>query len=56
MLIFSTAYAGNHIVGGSSGWTINFNYTNWASVHNFTTGDTLGNVYLWCRSCGGRGN
>ncbi|KAL6573096.1 hypothetical protein OROHE_002572 [Orobanche hederae] len=41
VLVFSTAYAGNHIVGGPSGWTINFNYTNWASVHNFTTGDTL---------------
>jgi hypothetical protein len=34
--------AAEHIVGDEQGWTVNFNYTTWASGKVFHVGDTLG--------------
>eukprot|EP00258_Populus_trichocarpa_P010948 XP_002319147.2 mavicyanin [Populus trichocarpa] len=33
--------AAEHIVGDDKGWTVNFNYTTWASGKVFHVGDTL---------------
>ncbi|XP_011015624.1 PREDICTED: mavicyanin-like [Populus euphratica] len=33
--------AAEHIVGDEQGWTVNFNYTTWASGKVFHVGDTL---------------
>ncbi|KAG6737544.1 hypothetical protein POTOM_059072 [Populus tomentosa] len=33
--------AAEHIVGDDQGWTVNFNYTTWASGKVFHVGDTL---------------
>ncbi|KAG5538742.1 hypothetical protein RHGRI_019338 [Rhododendron griersonianum] len=35
------AFATQHIVGGSSGWTQGVNYATWASSQTFAVGDTL---------------
>ncbi|WCJ23031.1 uclacyanin 1 [Euphorbia peplus] len=42
LIAVPTAYAAQHVVGGSSGWT-NFgvNYDTWAAGETFTVGDTL---------------
>lgn len=36
------AFAANHVVGGSGGWTQSGDYTTWAAAETFTVGDTLG--------------
>jgi hypothetical protein len=36
--------AAEHIVGDDKGWTVNFNYTTWASGKVFHVGDTLGKL------------
>ncbi|KAL3348761.1 hypothetical protein AABB24_022099 [Solanum stoloniferum] len=35
------AFAANHVVGGSGGWTQSGDYTTWATAETFTVGDTL---------------
>ncbi|KAF7137361.1 hypothetical protein RHSIM_Rhsim07G0037000 [Rhododendron simsii] len=35
------AFATQHVVGGSSGWTQGVNYASWASSQTFAVGDTL---------------
>ncbi|KAL5060009.1 hypothetical protein RYX36_031613 [Vicia faba] len=41
ILFFSVAMATDHIVGGDKGWTIDFNYTQWAQENVFRVGDNL---------------
>jgi hypothetical protein len=49
MVLFSSlAMAADHIVGDDKGWTINFNYTQWAQDKVFRVGDNLGtNVFFY---------
>uniref|UniRef100_A0A5B7BEY8 Putative mavicyanin-like n=1 Tax=Davidia involucrata TaxID=16924 RepID=A0A5B7BEY8_DAVIN len=35
------AYAAEHVVGGSTGWSTSGNYATWAAGQTFTVGDTL---------------
>ncbi|KAI9107310.1 hypothetical protein K1719_021698 [Acacia pycnantha] len=37
----SMAMATDHVVGGDSGWTVNYNYSNWANNITFVVGDNL---------------
>ncbi|CAJ2672055.1 unnamed protein product [Trifolium pratense] len=42
MVLFSSvALATDHIVGGDKGWTVDLNYTQWASETVFRVGDNL---------------
>ncbi|KAK2362068.1 blue copper protein 1a [Trifolium repens] len=42
MVLFSSlAMAADHIVGDDKGWTVNFNYTQWAQDKVFRVGDNL---------------
>ena len=47
MALLKGAAAKNYFFGDSLGWTVPAGgaavYANWASQHNFTTGDILGN-------------
>ncbi|GAU23969.1 hypothetical protein TSUD_327700 [Trifolium subterraneum] len=41
VLLSSVSLATNHIVGDDKGWTVDFNYTQWASEMVFRVGDNL---------------
>ncbi|KAL5060012.1 hypothetical protein RYX36_031616 [Vicia faba] len=41
VLLSSVAMATDHIVGGDKGWTVDFNYTQWAQETVFRVGDNL---------------
>ncbi|XP_057458317.1 blue copper protein 1a-like [Lotus japonicus] len=41
ILVSSVAMATDHIVGDDKGWTVNFNYTQWAQDKVFRVGDNL---------------
>ncbi|CAK7341491.1 unnamed protein product [Dovyalis caffra] len=41
IILPTLAVATEHIVGDDKGWTVNFNYTAWASGKVFQVGDTL---------------
>ena len=38
----SVAMATQYMVGGDSGWTVNYDYVGWANGKTFYVGDTLG--------------
>ena len=42
VLLSSVAIATDHIVGDDKGWTVNFDYTQWAQDKVFRVGDNLG--------------
>lgn len=42
VLLSSVAMATDHIVGDDKGWTVDFNYTQWAQDKVFRVGDNLG--------------
>lgn len=42
VLLSSIAMATDHIVGDDKGWTVDFNYTQWAQDKVFRVGDNLG--------------
>lgn len=42
VLLSSVAIATYHIVGDDKGWTVDFNYTQWAQDKVFCVGDNLG--------------
>lgn len=42
VLLSSIALAVDHIVGDEKGWTVDFNYTQWAQDKVFNVGDNLG--------------
>lgn len=37
----AAVYAVDHVVGGSSGWSLAGNYDSWAAGETFTVGDKL---------------
>ncbi|GER49383.1 early nodulin-like protein 15 [Striga asiatica] len=41
LFVFPAAQAVDHTVGGSTGWTASFNYTEWASRQTFRVNDNL---------------
>ncbi|CAJ2672058.1 unnamed protein product [Trifolium pratense] len=41
VLLSSVSMATDHIVGGDKGWTVDVNYTQWASESVFRVGDNL---------------
>ncbi|KAA8520432.1 hypothetical protein F0562_014688 [Nyssa sinensis] len=41
LLAAPAAYAAEHTVGGSTGWSTSGNYATWAAGQTFTVGDTL---------------
>ena len=42
VLLSSVAIATDHIVGDDKGWTVDFDYTQWAQDKVFRVGDNLG--------------
>jgi len=42
VLLSSAAMAADHVVGDEKGWTVDFNYTQWAQDKVFRVGDNLG--------------
>lgn len=42
LAIPAKVHGATHTVGGSSGWTQNYNYGSWAASQTFNVGDTLG--------------
>lgn len=42
VLLSSVAMAADHVVGDEKGWTVDFNYTQWAQDKVFRVGDNLG--------------
>lgn len=42
VLLSSVAMAADIYVGGDKGWTLDFNYTEWAQGQVFHVGDNLG--------------
>jgi hypothetical protein len=42
VLLSSVSIATDHIVGDDKGWTVDFNYTQWAQKMVFHVGDNLG--------------
>lgn len=42
ILVSSVAMATDHIVGDDDGWTLDFDYTQWAQDRVFRVGDNLG--------------
>lgn len=43
----ATVYGVDHVVGGSSGWSLAGNYDSWAAGETFTVGDKLSMSFLW---------
>ncbi|MED6143815.1 hypothetical protein PIB30_009315 [Stylosanthes scabra] len=41
LLASPTVFAADHVVGGSSGWSLGVDYKTWASGETFNVGDTL---------------
>lgn len=47
LLASPMAFAKEHIVGGSNGWSQSVDYSSWASGETFNVGDTLGKFVIF---------
>ncbi|XP_077235103.1 mavicyanin-like [Tasmannia lanceolata] len=45
LFVIPAAYATTYMVGGTSGWALGVNYTNWAAGETFHVGDSLMFIY-----------